>query len=447
MKKSLIALAALAATASFAQTTTGQPGFQIQGLINAGAGHLSYKGVGINGFEQNGAGTTQINFRGLEDLGGGMQAYFRMENDISIVRNDANQGVITDVGNAVPQTSSTANYTAARTQKGATSTFGNGELIVGTRGSFGDVAFGAINNAGLLNFVLLASPVQGTSYAGGYGSIIGADPTLGSVRWNNSFRYVTPTFAGFNAQYIYSAKQNVQKNTFNASGVAATTVNTGLGANDQIGAGEFSLRYANGPLTVGYVNTQTNSTDASFCSALSVSSNTAFLANTANQPCVNNSVAGTAGANGAAVLNGFKSTQNSVAAKYELGGGFTLSGGYQATVWKEIVAGAGDQANRKAYIGSLTYVTGPHTVFGTYGASKESAANNSFNGGTSKMVGLGYNYALSKNTYIYARHEQLDDQAGTIASSWAGAAPTVSLLGMDASQKRVRQQVGLAMNF
>jgi hypothetical protein len=123
----LTALAVLTASgASFAQSSV-----QIDGMFNAGVASNSYKGVRVNGIEQNGAGTSQFNIRGTEDLGGGLKATFRVENDISIVRNDANGGTMTGVGNAVPQSSSTANYTAAQTTKGAVGTFANGELRVG----------------------------------------------------------------------------------------------------------------------------------------------------------------------------------------------------------------------------------------------------------------------------------------------------------------------------
>jgi len=446
MKKTLVAIAALAATGAFAQTLDGKPGVQITGLFNAGYSQLSYKGVNINGIEQNGAGTTRFHLRGLEDLGGGQQAYFNVETDLSVLRNDANQGVITKAGNAqIAATASATNYTAAQTQKGVGSTFGNGELAVGTRGSFGDVAFGALNNGGLTNFVAVASPVQGTSYGGGYGSIIGADPTLGVVRWNNSFKYATPTMSGFTAQYIYSAKQTSQANTFNYSGVAATTVNTGLGQNDQIGAKELSLRYEQGPLTVGYVNTQTDLTGASFC-ATATSTASPILTAGKNQPCylAAGSSLGSAYNKGNTIGNGYKATQNGLAAKYVLNSNFTVSGGLQQTKLKEIVAGDGDQVDRSAQIATLTYVNGIHTLFGTYGTVKENALNNQFNGKKSTMTAIGYNYALSKTSYLYGRYETLTDDAGTIAATYGDS---VNLVGTDSSNKRTRSQFGLAMNF
>jgi len=435
----LTALATLAATGAFAQSSV-----QIDGMFNAGFASNSYKGVKVNGIEQNGAGTSQFNIRGTEDLGGGLKASFRVENDISIVRNDANQGTMTGVGNVVPQASTTANYTAAQTTKGAVGTFGNGELRVGlSSADLGSVDFGAVNNGGLLNFVVIASPLTGTAINSGYGSIIGADPTMGVVRWGNSVKYATPVFNGFQAQAIYAAKQTKQPNTANASGAAATTVNYGLGLNDQIGATELSAKYANGPLTVGVVSSRTDTTGAAFCAAGAAAANPYFVG-TANQPCYTSAGSLT----GAGVQAGYKSQQDSLAASYDLGNGFLLSGGYQKTALGQITAGSGDQTNRAAYIGTLQYKTGAHTLFATYGAAKEKAQNNAFNGKTSTMTGVGYNYALSKMTNLYARYEQLDDQAGLIYNSWQGAAPTGKLLGMDANDaKRIRSQVGVQVAF
>ena len=441
MKKSLIALAALAATGAFAQSSV-----QIDGMFNAGLANNSYKGVKVSGVEQNGAGTSQFNIRGTEDLGGGWKASFRVENDISIVRNDANGGTMTGVGNAVPQASTASNYTAAQTTKGAVGTFANGELRVGvSSSSYGSVDFGAVNNGGLTNFVLIAAPLAGTSYNSGYGSILGADPTLAIVRWGNSVKYATPVMNGFQAQAIYAAKQTNQPNTANASGIAATTVNYGLGLNDQVGATELSARYANGPLTVGVVSTRTDISGGAFCAA-GAGTNNPYFVGTANQPCLTGN--GTTLANGSATQAGYKAQQDSLAASYELGGGFKLSGGYQKTALGAIIAASGDQTNRTAYIGTLQYTTGAHTLFATYGTAKENAANNAFFGKTSTMVGGGYNYALSKMTNIFVRYESLDDNAGLIYNSWQGAAPTGKLLGMVAADnKRIRSQAGVQVAF
>jgi predicted porin len=438
MKKTLVALAALAAFGAQAQSSV-----QIDGNFNAGYQANSYKGVSLKGFDQNGAGTTQINIRGTEDLGGGMAAYFRVENDLSIMRNDANQGVPTAVGSGTTAASTTVqNNTTQQTNKGLASSWGNGELAVGARSAaYGDFAFGALNNAGLTTTVLTASPLQGTSFGGGYGSIIGADPTLSIVRWGNSFRYITPAFNGLTGQINYARKQTNQANTFGSSGVASTTPNMGVGQLDQIGATELSAKYVNGPLTLGFVNTKTSTVDASFCATLT---NTAspFQVAGQNQPCY--TTASTTAVKGTTIGNGYEAKQNSFAAKYDLSSALTLSGAYQATTLGGIGAST-DQSDRKAWIGTATYVTGAHTMFVTYGTAKENAAANVYNGKKTTMTGLGYNYALSKRTALVARYESLTDDAGIIAPSYVSS--TVNLLGTDSSNKRVRSMFGISHNF
>ena len=95
MKKSLIALAALAATASFAQSTV-----EIYGGLDIGLGQVKGGQVGVNNtsyifpasqaatglanaFTRNGLTANFIGFRGTEDLGGGLLAGFWLEAGVS----------------------------------------------------------------------------------------------------------------------------------------------------------------------------------------------------------------------------------------------------------------------------------------------------------------------------------------------------------------------------
>ena len=78
MKKTLIAMAALAATSAFAQSSVSIVGFVDAGYKNTSSGIASNKKSEI---AINGTGTTAIHFRGVEDLGGGMKALFQAEID------------------------------------------------------------------------------------------------------------------------------------------------------------------------------------------------------------------------------------------------------------------------------------------------------------------------------------------------------------------------------
>jgi hypothetical protein len=77
---------------------------------------------------------------------------------------------------------------------------------------------------------------------------------------------------------------------------------------------------------------------------------------------------------------------------------------------------------------------------------KENATANKYNGNTSKFMGVGYNYALSKMTSLVARYEKFDDQArilpltGTTAYTSTQGASTTDL-------NRVRSMIGINHNF
>ncbi len=77
MKKTLVAIAALAATGAFAQSSV-----TIDGVVDAGYQSVNYKGNTVNGIAGNGSSTSQLNFRGTQDLGGGAKASFLYENEL-----------------------------------------------------------------------------------------------------------------------------------------------------------------------------------------------------------------------------------------------------------------------------------------------------------------------------------------------------------------------------
>jgi len=456
MKKTLVAIAALTAIAASAQTTTGKPGVEIQGNFNAGYQANSWKGVSVKGIDQNGSGTTQINIRGLEDLGGGMAAYFRVENDLSIMNNAANQGILPAYGNATAVVSTTASPVANtnpvyKTTTGVASTWGNGELAVGLRSPMGDFAFGALNNAGLVYSQLTAAPLQGTSFGGGYGTVLGADPTMSSVRWANSFRYITPTMNGFEGSFIYAAKQDSGTPKVTANGVATTTTSLGVGLNNQVGAKELGLKYAQGPMKLAAVTSRTSL--SAFCAAVTTTgtTNTATpTAVSANNPCYGTTAYTVATYSGDASQD---NKQNSFAGSYDLGNGFLVSGALQKTTLGAIgtatTGSTADYSNRSAQFLNVQYVTGPHTVFVATGSVKEQASANTKNGQKSTFTGIGYNYALSKNTALVARYEQFDDQANVLGTVLpASTNPYSQTQGASTTDlKRVRSMFGINHNF
>ena len=224
MKKSLVALAALAATSAFAQ-------FSIDGVMDAGIGSINYKGTSVSGVYNNGSSTSQINFRGTHDLGGGMKADFRVETDWNTVTNSGNTGA-KNADNSVA----------------AASSFGNGEIRTGLATSFGRFDLGAVNYT-TLDATLAGQPF-GTAIGSGFRTLYVNDARgTSAVRADNALKYTSPAFNGLSLTLYNSNKQ-----TKSGTGAATdTNFSTSYGALDQVGIKETGVKYSNGPINAVYV--------------------------------------------------------------------------------------------------------------------------------------------------------------------------------------------------
>ncbi len=261
MKKSLIALATLAATASFAQSTV-----TISGLLD-----LSYHSVSGNSTNATtkfdsistsvGSATSAINLNVVEDLGGGMkaQAFYAFD-----PRNNINNSA---------------------------AGIGRHEAYVGLSGGFGNIRLGSINTANLQ--ANGAGAVFGTATGSGFAEIQTA--AGGGVRFNNSLRYDTPNFNGFGASLTYTPGNK--------------DALTG-GAQPQVM--DLGLSYTNGPLAINFSSLQRSAVDAQDAVA---------VAAPASQVSSGGSVTAGTGAPGgqAAVTAGVKNTFNLIGVNYTIG--------------------------------------------------------------------------------------------------------------------------------
>jgi predicted porin len=176
MKKSLIALAVLAASgAAMAQSSVQIYGDIDMGLVKSkttnGAGVVTADKVGI---DQGLISGGNIGFKGTEDLGGGLKAIFKVETNFS-----------PDV-------------------PGPTS-LGDKYAYVGLAGGFGEVQLGTVGGA------------YDDYYANSHSSLDSdfASPNLNVFRstvfsgsYNNGVKYVTPTFGGFSGAVAYGFGEN-----------------------------------------------------------------------------------------------------------------------------------------------------------------------------------------------------------------------------------------------
>jgi predicted porin len=232
MKKTLVALAALAATASFAQSSVTLFGVADAWLGQAKGAFNGAARTGVNGdpselrLDSGGLSGTRIGFRGTEDLGGGLKANFLIEAGLNIDNGSNAQGGL-----------------AYGRQSYVGLNGGFGDLRLGRQYSAYDELRGATSTLGHTSF-------DATIIAGSWAEV-GSDYT---ARINNMIRYATPNMGGFSA-----------------------AVGLGLGEDKNVANGKagsvFSLHglYANGPLTVGigYQNEKSRTTSPAAAPQLS----------------------------------------------------------------------------------------------------------------------------------------------------------------------------------
>jgi len=219
MKKSLLALAALTA---FAGAASAQSSVTLFGIVDAGFARLSAGGKSITGVTNSGINSSRLGVRGVEDLGGGLQAGFWLEGQLY---NDVGQGANTTTGLNFQRRSTVSlmgtSFGEIRIGRDYTPTFWNTTVYdpFGTNG---------VGQA--------LTPGMASSYGNG----------TNAVRANNSVSYFLPgNLGGFQGQFQYAFGENV-------SG--------GVKTNNYYG---FRLGYAGGPVSahVAYGKTE-GATDA-----------------------------------------------------------------------------------------------------------------------------------------------------------------------------------------
>lgn len=202
MKKSLIALAVLAASgAAMAQSSV-----TLYGIADVWVGSVmtdnGTKSTSTTSMISGGVSTSRWGMKGTEDLGGGLKANFQLESAVSM-------------------------------EDGASAGF-NRQAWVGLSGGFGDVRFGRVaspfdNAQGASDGVFdsdLAPANNPPDVAGVAGGVFRTSNGYTSKPTNSIF-YKTPSFSGFGAEVSYSLDEKV---------VGAPSI------------ASLNLTYANGPL-------------------------------------------------------------------------------------------------------------------------------------------------------------------------------------------------------
>jgi predicted porin len=222
MKKTLIALAAIAATSAFAQSSVSLYGRADAGYA-AGKTEVETNGVTATtkneGVQSHNAVSSYWGITGTEDLGGGLKANFKFEADLFPAT--GNTGV------------SGATIGAGETSNGSFNRRSN----IGLSGAFGTLALGRDYNP-MFN-VVFASDVFGLSRL----STVGLAGNVGSTV-ARQVMYSTPSFSGFSADFALG-------NNDISTQTSAQTRNAHVAA-----------KYVNGPLYVGVAGGNLETTNA-----------------------------------------------------------------------------------------------------------------------------------------------------------------------------------------
>lgn len=213
MKKTLVALAIAGA---FAGVAHAQSSVTLYGIISEGLVVDDYDRGGVStrtGIDSGVRNGSRLGFRGLEDLGGGLQARFQIENGFNVDSGTLGQG-----GRI----------------------FGR-QAYAGLQGGFGLVALGRFATIGSGTGAFDVFSDIDPFYTGyGLASLCSTFSETCSLRVDNAFLYQTPNISGFQGAWIHSLN-------FSGGEAAGNSNNTrvdSLGAS--FGAGPFygALTYA-----------------------------------------------------------------------------------------------------------------------------------------------------------------------------------------------------------
>ena len=401
MKKSLVALAVLAATGAYAQSSVTLYGiveattdigfnrnvdkrvttnnFSPIGLVAPGTGTVPTTDRQKNNFRvqdgnDQGTGSSRIGFRGTEDLGGGLKANFVMEMSVRV-----DDGCTTLSATGGPACDNGGNSGVS-----GGSTFGR-NAWGGLSGGFGEVRAG---RQVLGSFGVQANSAAAGSSNGLYEVSATQYLPMGGVRFSNAIKYLSPNFGGFTANITLAAPET-GVNTFVAP---ANTVSRRTGV-------DLALEYANGPAYVGFGY---NKRDTGNITSTTTGVSTVNLApGTANSYTLG----------GAYDLGVVKPFINYTRVTTNISGSTVAPVGFAS-------ASNGSNANARALSIGLRAPVGPFTVITSFGRvntdTNGSVVANSA-GGVSTVSSttqvdrrdafqLGAQYALSKRTLVEANY-------------------------------------------
>ncbi len=383
MKKSLIAVAALAAVSA----ASAQSSVTLYGLVDIGYASSKIEArdgstLKSRGLHEGANAGNRIGFRGTEDLGGGLKANFVIEQAISPTSNNIYQrggGSAQDI----PQ-STIASADRNLPVRGYSSAYGSAAVPTNTNRQayvgLSSATLGTFNIGYQYNILYEISTLSG--YNIGAEGVPGADRAhqfgqtyVGGTRANN-ITYISPNFGGgftVRAQYGSAAE--------NRNAVSLFSVGTPA-ANIDSRSTRYGLmgQYINGPISaaLGYTRLKTEGAIAT------------------QRPFV-----------------------DGVSRMTQLGGSYDFGVVKLAGTYNDGRNVAGGKL--RAYQVGLSAPFGAIVPFVTFGRTKDdSIGTNGLKIEDSKQAQIGVRYNLSKRTLAYAIYGQTKDDAGRVDSLGSG---------------------------
>jgi len=420
MKKSLIALAALAAVGA----ASAQSSVTLYGLIDVGYGsHETATRDGSGKIKSSGVmdganAGNRIGFRGTEDLGGGLKANFVIEQGLNITSPTLFTQRAGATGHQVDGFSAAGSATQLSGAAGAFTTGTNRQSYLGLEtAQMGAVRIG-------YQYTVLYELATLSGYAVGSEGVPGADKghlhsqgAVGGTR-ANMVQYISPVlFGGLTASVQYGAgagREAVESTVAGANGLT----------HDRQRRMGLMLKYANGPISIAGAYTNMRLQSQNTVAGLQAPAGPAT------------SIFNVAGAAATAAQTGLSRT----ATLLQLGGSYdfgvaklagTYNSGNNGGAATAAAASAGVTALKsdyKAYQIGVTVPFGAIVPFAAYGRATTDQNNAIGTAATAtaaatkrtedyRQVQVGVRYSLSKRTTGYAMYGRTTNDAAALAGS------------------------------
>jgi len=261
MKKSLIALAALAATGAFAQSTV-----TLYGLADIAYGAQKTTGnagrsIKSSGVQDGAHAGSRIGFRGTEDLGGGLSAQFVIEQGIAPTNDELFGTRSAAAGHQVDGFSAGGSAAALGGSAGAYSNGTSRQAYLGLSSGMGTLRVGyqytnLYELSSLSGFVLGSEGIPGADKGHLQGQTV-----AGGTR-ANAITYISPAFSGVTVQ-LQTGAGSAGRDTYDASAINPAS-QLSVDKNQRT---SFMAKYTAGPLSAAIAITNNKVTQSARAAA------------------------------------------------------------------------------------------------------------------------------------------------------------------------------------